>query len=457
MFLKWIQPHTCLNLAPFLLLIATTALAETPQPTPPTGDPAALWTENNVAAFKYENRNGFLVLPGTAAKGNPWLWSAHPPVPDAITRGLLDKGFHLAWVDTDSLYGNTEAMTCWEAYYAWAVKERGLSDKPVLTAKGEHALPMFIWAAHHLNQVGCLYAEDPWLCLRHTPESLYRQICAAHGLKTDTEAEAFAGSPVNLASSLGGAAIPLLLRHAGLETSSAERKEADQFYKAYRLAGKGSFETVITPEDKSLLENGLALHALYFILRNTGCLPAAQAEKSLPDLPGWSVADFIGSAGVWVLDGVMLLETGNDMTGVRWNGDIPKEDYEITLDAMRLSGNDFFCGLTAPWGESAFSLIVGGWGGTCIGISSLDYLDAYNNETARFRSLVSHRWYPVKLRVTGGRIQAWVDNEALVDTEVGDRDVDIRWEMAPTKPLGIATWRTTGAIRNFKINRTPTP
>ncbi len=94
---------------------------------------------------------------------------------------------------------------------------------------------------------------------------------------------------------------------------------------------------------------------------------------------------------------------------------------------------------------------MGGWGGTCIGISSLDWLDAYNNETARFRSLESHRWYPVKLRATGGRIQAWVDKEQLVDVEVGDRDVDIRWEMAPVQPLGIATWRTTGAFRKFRL------
>jgi hypothetical protein len=34
---------------------------------------------------------------------------------------------------------------------------------------------------------------------------------------------------------------------------------------------------------------------------------------------------------------------------------------------------------------------------------------------------------------------------------VGDREVGIRWEMQKTVPLGIATWRTGGAVRNMML------
>jgi hypothetical protein len=152
-----------------------------------------------------------------------------------------------------------------------------------------------------------------------------------------------------------------------------------------------------------------------------------------------------------MLDDVLVLEKGNDMTGIRWREALPSGGYEITLDAMRLSGSDFFCGLTVPYEESAFSLIVGGWGGTCVGISNLNWQDAYNNETARFKTFNSHEWYSIRLRVDGEHIEAWIDGEQMVDVKVDGRDVDIRWEMMPVKPLGIATWRTMGAIRNFRI------
>jgi len=60
------------------------------------------------------------------------------------------------------------------------------------------------------------------------------------------------------------------------------------------------------------------------------------------------------------------------------------------------------------------------------------------------------------------KIQAWIDDEQAVDVETTDRKIDIRFECEPSRPLGIATWRTTGAVRNvclkaFKGKETPEP
>ena len=59
----------------------------------------------------------------------------------------------------------------------------------------------------------------------------------------------------------------------------------------------------------------------------------------------------------------------------------PKVDYEVNLDAKRVAGNDFFCGITFPVGKRFCSLIVGGWGGATVGLSSIDGKDAAENET----------------------------------------------------------------------------
>lgn len=168
---------------------------------------------------------------------------------------------------------------------------------------------------------------------------------------------------------------------------------------------------------------------------------------------GWVVSDFSGGAEVRVVDDTVVLTKGDDLTGIRWTGPLIRMNYEITLKAKRVDGNDFFCGLTFPYNDDCASFIVGGWGGTVCGISSLDYFDAYNNETSRFVSFETDRWYDIRVRVTGGRIQAWIDEDQLVDVSTKGRKVDIRFEVTPSKPLGIATWRTTGAITDVRIRK----
>ncbi len=47
---------------------------------------------------------------------------------------------------------------------------------------------------------------------------------------------------------------------------------------------------------------------------------------------------------------------------MRYEGEFPKTDYEVTLEARRVDGFDFFCALTLPAGEERFSVVLGGWG-----------------------------------------------------------------------------------------------
>ncbi len=179
-------------------------------------------------------------------------------------------------------------------------------------------------------------------------------------------------------------------------------------------------------------------------------------ETSLFDgksLGHWKITDFGGQGDVYVKDGAIYLEMGNDMTGVNWTGPLVRMNYEITLEAMRVDGSDFFCGLTFPVAENPCSLILGGWGGGVCGLSNIDYYDAANNETTKFMSFEDNKWYRVRLRVTPDRIQAWLDDEELVNIETTGRKIDIRAEVDLSQPLGIATWQTAGAIRNIHLRR----
>ena len=185
-----------------------------------------------------------------------------------------------------------------------------------------------------------------------------------------------------------------------------------------------------------------------------GC--SGPREISLFDgesLGQWKVTDFGGQGDVRVEDGQIVLERGNDLTGIVWTGPVVRMNYELTLEAKRVQGNDFFCGLTFPVDANCCSLILGGWGGSICGISNLDYYDAANNETTRVIDFEKDRWYGVRVRVTPGKIEAWLDDQQIVDVQTAGRVIDTRVEVDLSKPLGIATWQTTGAVRNVRLRK----
>src|SRR5262249_14844500 len=152
---------------------------------------------------------------------------------------------------------------------------------------------------------------------------------------------------------------------------------------------------------------------------------------------------FGGEGEVEVKDGRIVMEAGNPMTGITWTQECPRMDYEISLEAMRVSGSDFFCGLTFPVGEAPCGFIVGGGGGGVVGVSSLDGSDASENETTKYQEFESGRWYKVRVRVTKDKVAAWIDNKQMVDVETKDRRISIRPEVELSRPLGIACYATT--------------
>jgi hypothetical protein len=168
-------------------------------------------------------------------------------------------------------------------------------------------------------------------------------------------------------------------------------------------------------------------------------------------LKGWKITDFGGQGEVTVENGRIVMEMGNDMTGITWTNDVIKMDYEISLDAMRVDGSDFFCGLTFPVQNDPCSLILGGWGGGLVGLSSLDGNDASSNETTKMMHFENGRWYHVRLRVTPEKIEAWLDKDKIINASIKDRRISVRIEVEGSKPLGIACWRTKAAVRNIKV------
>lgn len=200
-------------------------------------------------------------------------------------------------------------------------------------------------------------------------------------------------------------------------------------------------------------------------------LPAGAAKAPAPfvgegwealfdgkSLKGWCVAPYGAHGEVQCEQGVILLNSGDPFTGVNFTNDVPKMNYEVAFDGMRVSGSDFFCALTVPVGDDFCTLIVGGWGGGLIGISSLDGMDASENQTTKFHEFDQGRWYRVRLRVTQGRIEGWLDEEKLIDVVTTGKKISLRpGDIEMSKPFGLASYQTTAALREIRLRRVNTP
>ncbi|MCA9079365.1 MAG: DUF1080 domain-containing protein [Planctomycetaceae bacterium] len=186
-------------------------------------------------------------------------------------------------------------------------------------------------------------------------------------------------------------------------------------------------------------------------------LPAADEHgwRKLFDgktLTNWQSTNFGGEGVVSVVDGALVMRQGEPLTGVTWKGaELPKVNYEIELETKRIEGNDFFCALTCPIKDSACSLVLGGWGGTVVGISSINGFDASENETTDYLSVENDKWYKVKLKVTDTHIQAWLDGEQIANVDYTDKEISVRIEVEVSRPLGLSTFQTVGAVRNFRM------
>lgn len=175
-------------------------------------------------------------------------------------------------------------------------------------------------------------------------------------------------------------------------------------------------------------------------------------------LTGWKKTEF-RSGGEFRVEksfrgggSAIVLDKGRSLSGFNWTKEVPKNDYEVSLEAMKVEGSDFFCGLTFPVGASHATLILGGWGGGLVGVSSIDDSDASENATTKFMDFAKDKWYKIRLRVTSAKIEAWVDDKPIVDADIAGKKISLRpGDSYLSIPLGVATYQTAAAYRAIRI------
>ena len=173
----------------------------------------------NVTEFDFNGRNAKIVFPKKPNEDGLWVWRArfwvHEPQTDIA---LLEKGFHLVYVDVAGLFGNNEAVEIWNDFYKYVVKKYHLNTKTVLEGMSRGGLIVYNWATQNTEKVFCIYADAPVSDINSWPRGMYagsgsekewKECLEAHGLDEKSVLE-FEGMPIYTAVKVAKARIPVL-------------------------------------------------------------------------------------------------------------------------------------------------------------------------------------------------------------------------------------------------------
>ncbi len=124
----------------------------------------------SIEKFTIDGANVSLKVPTVAAEGKPWLWigefAGHLK---SLESGLVEKGWHVAYVSQSNKFGSPNAMAVWEKLYTELHDKRGLSAKPALLGISRGGLYVNSWVRLHPDRASILYLDNGVCDIRSWP------------------------------------------------------------------------------------------------------------------------------------------------------------------------------------------------------------------------------------------------------------------------------------------------
>jgi len=169
--------------------------------------------------FTFNNRNAWIVKPNHPLEGNPWVWRAHfPDWHTAMDSILLEKGFHIAYINTNDMFGSPSAMQIWDRFYEYLIKRKGFDPQVALEGVSRGGLYIYGWAKRNPHKVACIYAEAPVCDFKSWPggkksspgsEDDWKLLMKCYGL-TEEQALFYGDNPIDNLKGLAACRVPIL-------------------------------------------------------------------------------------------------------------------------------------------------------------------------------------------------------------------------------------------------------
>ncbi len=177
------------------------------------------WHGYQMMTFEHRGQAAKIVFPKEAHPDKPWIWRArfwgHEPQAELA---LLEKGFHLVWIDVADLYGAPRAVEIFTEYYEYLRRVYHLHQRAVLEGFSRGGLIVYNWASQHPEKVACIYADAPVCDIKSWPGGQgsgkgspkdWARCLEAYGLAA-SQVDTFRGIPLFTAAKVAEAGVPAL-------------------------------------------------------------------------------------------------------------------------------------------------------------------------------------------------------------------------------------------------------
>jgi hypothetical protein len=199
--------------------------------------------------FVVQGRPALLVCPKAPAPGKPWIWRTEFFGQFAqVDEALLQRGWHVGYMNASDLYGSPPAMALFDAYYRRVTADYGLAARAVLEGFSRGGLYAFNFAADYPGRVAALYLDAPALDIRIWPgpkHPLWAECLAYYGLTPEQAATAKV-SPLDRIEPVARAGLPIIGVSGDADESVLLSANLGELAKRYRAAG-GLIEVIIKP------------------------------------------------------------------------------------------------------------------------------------------------------------------------------------------------------------------
>jgi sialidase-1 len=213
----------------------------------------SLWKGFKRHDFTFEQRNARLIIPEESLPGNPWVWRAR--FPDWHTEAdsiLVSWGYHIAYVNTNDMFGSPNAISVWDRFYLYLTERYHLHEKVALSGVSRGGLFIYNWAKLNAKKVCCIYAEAPVCDIKSWPAGfgkgkgspdIWKKLKEEYGFSSDDEARAYLNNPIDGLEPLAAKKIPVL-HMIGLEDKIVPPEE-NTFILADRYVKLGGIVTMV--------------------------------------------------------------------------------------------------------------------------------------------------------------------------------------------------------------------
>lgn len=219
---------------------------------PATGD----WNGYAKHEMDFQGKKLTIVEPKEAAPGRPWVWHGeffgHKPAPDIA---LLGKGLHIVYLSLPNMLGCPDAVAQWNALHLELTTKYGFSKKAALVGLSRGGLYCYNWAEANPDKVACIYGDAPVCDFKSWPggkgkgkgdPNNWGYVQKLWGFKSEAEALAYKGNPVDNLAPLAAEHVPLLHVYGDADDVVPWDENTGLIAARYKALG-GSMELIAKP------------------------------------------------------------------------------------------------------------------------------------------------------------------------------------------------------------------